>query len=106
MSGDRPLRMALVQHAPRLGDLAANVEWTSETLRAEVERGEDLVVFPELSLCGYLLKDLVPETAIRLDGPDLSGGSTRHYLAFTPYWERAFLRSDTPAASSVPRITL
>jgi len=52
MSGDRPLRMALVQHAPRLGDLAANVEWTSETLRTEVERGEDLVVFPELSLCG------------------------------------------------------
>jgi predicted amidohydrolase len=64
--------MALVQHAPRLGDLAANVEWASETLRAEVERGEDLVVFPELSLCGYLLKDLVPETAIRLDGPEVA----------------------------------
>src|SRR5215212_9093223 len=28
------------------------------------------------------------------------------YFAFTPYWERAFLRSDTPAASRVPRITL
>src|ERR1700748_866650 len=28
------------------------------------------------------------------------------YLAFTPYWERAFLRSLTPAASSVPRMTL
>src|SRR5829696_5764903 len=33
--------------------------------------------------------------------------ATRHaYLAFTPYCERAFLRSDTPAASSVPRTTL
>jgi predicted amidohydrolase len=30
------------------------------------------VVFPELSLCGYLLKDLVPETAIRLDGPEVA----------------------------------
>ena len=28
------------------------------------------------------------------------------YFAFTPYWERAFLRSETPAASSVPRTTL
>src|SRR5438128_2621760 len=28
------------------------------------------------------------------------------YLFFTPYCERAFLRSETPAASSVPRTTL
>ena len=28
------------------------------------------------------------------------------YFAFTPYCERAFLRSETPAASSVPRTTL
>ena len=34
------------------------------------------------------------------------GGAAGHYLAFTPYCERAFLRSDTPAASSVPRTTL
>ena len=64
--------MALVQHAPRLGDLAANVEWAVATVRAEAARGEDLVVFPELSLCGYLLKDLVPETALRLDGPEIA----------------------------------
>src|SRR6202021_762163 len=43
---------------------------------------------------------------IRLDLPDLGGCAARHYLAFTPYCERAFLRSPTPAASSVPRITL
>jgi predicted amidohydrolase len=64
--------MALVQHAPRLGDLAANVEWAVATVRAEAARGVDLVVFPELSLCGYLLKDLVPETALRLDGPEIA----------------------------------
>ena len=35
-------------------------------------------------------------------------GAARHrlYLALTPYCERAFLRSDTPAASRVPRTTL
>ncbi|MHB8323038.1 MAG: nitrilase-related carbon-nitrogen hydrolase [Candidatus Dormibacteria bacterium] len=72
MSKQRPLRMALVQHAPRLGDLVPNLEWTCDVLAAEVGSGEDLVVFPELSLCGYFLKDLVPEIAIRLDGPEMA----------------------------------
>src|SRR5207244_5268407 len=31
---------------------------------------------------------------------------TERYLFLTPYCERAFLRSETPAASSVPRTTL
>ena len=34
------------------------------------------------------------------------GGATGHYFFFTPYCERAFVRSLTPAASSVPRTTL
>ena len=42
---------------------------------------------------------------VGLDGPDLGCCAARHYLAFTPYCERAFLRSLTPAASSVPPIT-
>ncbi len=33
-------------------------------------------------------------------------GAARHYRAFAPYCERAFFRSVTPAASSVPRTTL
>src|SRR5918994_5170787 len=51
-----------------------------------------------------LLDELGAVQGIRLDGPDRGGGATGHcYFAFTPYWERAFLRSETPAASSVPR---
>src|SRR5215218_2729674 len=42
----------------------------------------------------------------RLDRPDGGCCAARHYLTYTPYWERAFLRSLTPAASSVPRTTL
>ena len=71
MSPQNRLRVALVQHAPRLGDLGPNLDWTCEVLASEVARGEDLVVFPELSLCGYFLKDLVPEIAVRLDGPEV-----------------------------------
>jgi hypothetical protein len=29
-----------------------------------------------------------------------------YYRALAPYWDRAFLRSETPAASRVPRTTL
>ncbi|MHB1499941.1 MAG: nitrilase-related carbon-nitrogen hydrolase [Candidatus Dormibacteria bacterium] len=67
----RPLRVSLVQQAPRLGDLRHNLEATADRLAEESRAGQDLVLFPELSLCGYFLKDLVPETALRLDGPEL-----------------------------------
>src|SRR5215213_1288923 len=53
-----------------------------------------------------LLYELGAVQGIRLDRPDRGGGAAGHYLAFTPYCERAFLRSETPAASSVPRTTL
>jgi hypothetical protein len=43
---------------------------------------------------------------IGLDRPLLCCCAAGHYFAFTPYCERAFLRSLTPAASSVPRTTL
>ena len=56
--------------------------------------------------CRVLLDDGTHRREIMLDRPDLGGCATGHYLALTPYCERAFLRSLTPAASSVPRITL
>src|SRR5919112_2764619 len=52
----------------------------------------------------HLLDELGAMERVRLDRPDVSGCAARHgYFAFTPYCERAFLRSETPAASSVPR---
>lgn len=64
------LKLALVQMAPSLGlarqNLEAHLEWLAKPEAAEA----DLVVFPELSLTGYLLQDLVAEVAvpIREDG--------------------------------------
>ncbi len=66
------LRLALVQHQPVLGDLRANLDWTAERISAEVGQGTDLVIFPELGLTGYFLKDLTPETAVTLDGPEMN----------------------------------
>ena len=65
------LRVALAQIAPSLGvvddNLAAHEAWIE---RAR-ERGASLVVFPELSLTGYLLADQVPDVACRADGLEL-----------------------------------
>jgi len=63
--------VALAQLAPRLGDLAANVTRHLELIGTAAAGGADLVVFPELSLTGYFLKDLVTETALRLDSPEI-----------------------------------
>jgi predicted amidohydrolase len=57
-------RVALAQVAPRLGDVAANLELAAARLRDAVTLDADLVVFPELALTGYLLSDLVPEVAM------------------------------------------
>ena len=57
--------VALAQIAPRLGDLEVNLARHIELIEQAASRGAALVVFPELSLTGYFLKDLVPEVALR-----------------------------------------
>ncbi len=66
-----PLRVALAQVAPRLGDLEANLERHHALLTGAREQGADLTVFPELGLTGYLLQDLNAEVAIGRDDPRL-----------------------------------
>jgi predicted amidohydrolase len=62
------MRIALAQIAPRLGDADANLTMHLEAIRRARRAGADLVVFPELSLTGYLLQDLVPEAAEEAPG--------------------------------------
>lgn len=62
---------ALAQIAPRLGNVAANLERHLEIITEAAAAGASLVVFPELSLTGYFLKDLVPEVALRLDADEI-----------------------------------
>ena len=69
----QPLRIALAQIAPRLGDLEANLARHHELIAAARERGAGLVVFPELGLTGYQLQDLAADVAMRLDDRRLAG---------------------------------
>jgi NAD+ synthase (glutamine-hydrolysing) len=57
------LKLALVQMSPALGLLGKNLDAHLEWLATPEAKEADLVVFPELSLTGYLLQDLVAEVA-------------------------------------------
>src|SRR3954453_7131656 len=71
---------------------------------------DDLLGGRLLAVEHHLVDDLLDELRVvkrvGLDRPTTCCSTAGHYLAFTPYCERAFLRSETPAASRVPRTTL
>jgi len=58
------MNIALAQIAPKLGDVEANVALHLEVLEKARKKKAGLVVFPELGLTGYTLKDLVEEVAL------------------------------------------
>jgi predicted amidohydrolase len=63
--------IALAQFYPRLGDVAANLAAHCTIVASAAAQGAGLVVFPELSLTGYFLKDQVPEVALTMDSPEV-----------------------------------
>lgn len=64
------LKIGLAQIYPKLGDLRANLAKHLEYIeRAKAEK-IDVLVFPELSMTGYQIQDLVPEVAIKASPDD------------------------------------
>jgi predicted amidohydrolase len=61
----------LAQIKPKLGCVADNLVIIEEQIAKARETGADLIVFPELALSGYFLKDLVPEVALKIDSPEI-----------------------------------
>jgi predicted amidohydrolase len=58
------VRVALVQCAPVLGDRQRNLALHLEQIAAARAAGAELIVFPELSLTGYFLRDIVSDVAL------------------------------------------
>jgi NAD+ synthase (glutamine-hydrolysing) len=67
----RPIRLAVAQLAPTLGDVRKNLALHERLAQEAIARSANLLVFPELSLTGYFLKDQVPSVALRRDAPEL-----------------------------------
>jgi NAD+ synthase (glutamine-hydrolysing) len=59
----KPLKLALTQINTKLGDVEANLEKHLALADEAAHKGAELLVFPELSLTGYVLQDLVPAVA-------------------------------------------
>lgn len=66
-------KVAVAQIAPTLGNLSANAKIHADQIVAARDQGCDLVVFPELSMTGYYLRDQVPEVAQDRSGPVVRG---------------------------------
>ena len=60
------LRVALAQLDLLVGDVRGNCARVRDTARKAREQGADLVVFPELTLCGYPPEDLLFHRGLRI----------------------------------------
>ena len=59
-----PIRIAIAQINPKLGNVAANLALYEDAVHRATRESADLLLFPELSLTGYFLRDTVPSVAL------------------------------------------
>ena len=64
------IKIGLAQINTRLGVVQANLEKHLSMIREARVQGVDLIVFPELSLTGYVLQDLAATVARRAEKED------------------------------------
>lgn len=65
--------VVLAQIKPKLGCLEYNLSLVEGCIQKAIDDKKDLIVFPELALTGYFLKDLVPEVALSIRSSELAG---------------------------------
>lgn len=61
------INISIAQIRPILGDINKNAEIHFELIENAIKEKKDLIIFPELSLTGYNLRDLVYDVAVRED---------------------------------------
>lgn len=66
-----PFKIAIAQINPKLGDIKSNLAIYEEKIRQGIKAGADLLLFPELSLTGYFLRDMVPHVALKLSSKEI-----------------------------------
>jgi len=63
------VNIALSQISCKIGDKKHNLNKMKEQIKQAKKNGANLIIFPELALTGYTLKDLVYESAEPIPGP-------------------------------------
>jgi predicted amidohydrolase len=64
-------KIALAQISCRQADKAENLRQIKDTVAKAKKHGAELVIFPELSLTGYVVRDEVYQLAERIPGPSV-----------------------------------
>jgi len=64
-------KIAVAQINPILGDLMKNLSLHEQLVEKARQEGVNIIIFPELSLTGYFVKDLVPSLALNRQSPHL-----------------------------------
>ncbi len=65
----RPVTLLLAQSGPKVGDKKGNLRVMEEQARKARRRNIDILVFPELHLTGYTMRDEVYNLAEPIPGP-------------------------------------
>jgi predicted amidohydrolase len=66
------IRVAIAQINPKLGDLQANLSLYDEKVGQGMKERADFLLFPELSLTGYYLRDTVPSLALTMKSAEIT----------------------------------
>jgi predicted amidohydrolase len=66
------IRVAIAQVNPKLGDLQANLALYEDRIRQGIKERAEFLIFPELSLTGYYLRDTVPSVALTMKSAEMT----------------------------------
>jgi len=85
------MKVGVYQTDPVLLDVKINLASTIEKIEAAKAQGVDLVVFPELSLTGYFVRERYHEAALRMDSPEIRqlAGATKGTAAVVGFIEES-----------------
>ena len=82
--------LTAIQYRPRFAtcqaDVSDNFRRCGPLVNEAAALGTEVIVFPELALSGYFLKDLVPEVALRIDSLEILHLIELSYLIPTPQY--------------------
>lgn len=66
------MKIRAVQFSPVLGNISKNMDFHVSRINRAIEDHCDLIVFPELSLSGYHMKDIVFDIALKPDSGEIA----------------------------------
>ncbi|MGQ9506470.1 MAG: carbon-nitrogen hydrolase family protein [Candidatus Bathycorpusculaceae bacterium] len=84
---ENKIKLALAQISCKCGDKAANIKKMKTLVNKAKKQGVNLIIFPELSLTGYTVRDQIYELAETIPGPSVKtlesvARKTNSYIIF------------------------